>query len=55
MVKYKIEKKPNTTMFIVKAKGGDPPVKSVSTTKIKAQKQIKKIGMAARLARKTNK
>lgn len=53
MVKFIIYKKRNSDKFTVRAKNGDPPVKSKSTTKTKATRQIKKLGMLARLANKS--
>ena len=51
MVKFNVSKKQkgNKTCFSVMAKGGKPEIKSKCTTKDKASKQMRKLGMVSRL------
>ena len=45
-------KKGNKTCFSLMAKNGKPEIKSKCTTKDKASKQMRKLGMMSRLAKK---
>ena len=54
MVKFNVFKKQKgtKTCFSVLAKGGKPEVKSKCTSKANAVRQVRKLGMMSRLAKK---